>query len=139
MNWIGSARHGSAWLGSGEHPRTASEPIGIKNQLLQNTHETLRLEAGTVLAFRTLQTFGTFCSVKYSGTVPIPAEGVCAEPMQCAAFHSFPLSFISADCSVPNRTDPIRSSARPGYYAMARSYFKNGENVLRVLFKKHRE
>jgi hypothetical protein len=33
-HWIESARHSTAWLESGEHPRTASEPIGTRDPVL---------------------------------------------------------------------------------------------------------
>jgi hypothetical protein len=60
------------------------------------------------LAFRTLPTFGTFCSIpelfRYLLKRSVPSQ---AEPMQRTAFHLFPLSFISVDCAVPNRSDPV--------------------------------
>jgi hypothetical protein len=38
-DWIGSARHGTARFGSGERPRTASEPIDTRDPVL--IHDTL--------------------------------------------------------------------------------------------------
>jgi hypothetical protein len=104
LDRIGSARHGSALLGSGERPCTALEPIGVRNQLHMKPFAWKQ-----VLAFRMLRTFRTFCSVQYSGTVPIPAERVCAGPMQCTAFHFFSIEFyLCGLChSEPCQSDPM--------------------------------
>jgi hypothetical protein len=46
-HWIGSARHGSARLGSGERPRTASEPIGPRDPML--FHDTVEHDGDFVV------------------------------------------------------------------------------------------
>jgi len=81
----------------------------MKIKLLEENRKLLASKQ--LFTFRTLWTFGTFCSVHYSGTVPRRAERSVpsrAEPMQCAGFHLFPLSFTSADCAVPSRADAMR-------------------------------
>jgi hypothetical protein len=104
VHWIGSAR-----LGSGERPRTASEAIAFRKQEAWKQVRFYWPSARFGLSERfALSTIPELFRYLPKGSVPGRAG-----PMQCAAFHLFPLSFISADCAVPIRADPDGSSARP--------------------------
>jgi hypothetical protein len=47
LDRIGSARHGTARLGSGERPRTASEPIGPRDLVL--FHDTVEHDGESII------------------------------------------------------------------------------------------
>jgi hypothetical protein len=108
LDRIGPARHGSSRLGSGERPCTDSEPIGVRNQLLQKKKQNPSLGSrywpyarfGTSERFAVSSLPELFRYVP-KGSVPSRSDAV-------RAFHLLPLSFISADCAVPSRADPTQ-------------------------------
>jgi hypothetical protein len=109
-HWIGSARLGTVQSGSDQaNVRALRRNLSAsETSYCRKTHKTLFLEEGVGLPhasdFRNVLVCPAFRNCSYTCR-----RGLCrAGPMQCAAFHLFPLSFISADCAVPSRADPIQ-------------------------------
>jgi hypothetical protein len=112
---LDSTRHGSARLGSGERRRTASEPIGIRNQLPQKDTQTLRLEAGIGLPRASDLRNVLLCPV--FRTVPGWADAVRGLPFVCIEFY------LCGLC----RSDPVRSQLN---YLHQRSNYSGSSHVL---------